>query len=100
MSIKREELEARMRAAAGGATRELPPIGTAPAPTGRRKPPKYTVLLEAPDRAALKRLAEECGHRLGRDIDRADVFRGLIRLADRDITVLAGLIGELSEPSR
>jgi hypothetical protein len=91
------DLAARLRGAATGPA-------PAPAPVSRPAPPprpagpeapartKFTMLLEPADADALEEITTLLGRQLGRrKVDRSEALRGLVRLARRDLSILAQL---------
>jgi hypothetical protein len=71
-----------------------PASGGAPART------KYTMLLTDADADDLDEVVALVARQLGRRrVDRSEVLRGLVRLARRDLALLAQLAEELSGPA-
>jgi hypothetical protein len=71
-----------------------PAAAAAPART------KYTMLLTDADADDLDEVVRLVARQLGRRrVDRSEVLRGLVRLARRDLTLLAQLAEELSGPA-
>ncbi|MCA1224067.1 hypothetical protein [Streptomyces sp. 8L] len=64
-----------------------PPAPEQPAP----KPSKYTLLLDEEDALALDFLALDLRRRLGRPVDKSEILRTLIRLADTESFVTESL---------
>ena len=93
------DLAARMRGAA--VARPATPRAAAPA-AGAVKPArtKYTMLLSDADADDLDAVVALLSRQLGRRrVDRSEAIRGLVRLARRDLTLLAQLAEELSGPA-
>ena len=93
------DLAARMRGAAVGRAAASPAVPTA----GAGKPGnrvKYTMLMSEQDSADLDAVVALLGRQLGRRrVDRSEALRGLVRLARRDLALLAQLAEELGGPA-
>ncbi|MBY6307894.1 hypothetical protein [Streptomyces clavuligerus] len=70
-----------------GRTAERQNGTTAPAP----KPSKYTLLLDQDDALTLDQLALTLRRRTGRPVDKSEILRTLIRIADQDDRVTEAL---------
>lgn len=89
--------------ATGPAATPAPATAARPTPAapaaGKTPRTKFTMLLAASDVAALDEVTALLGRQLGRRrVDRSAALRGLVRLARRDLSLLAQLAEELSGP--
>jgi hypothetical protein len=81
-------------AAPASASRPAPPQSPA---AGKPPRTKFTMLLDQGDVAALDEVTALLSRQLGRRrVDRSEALRGLMRLARRDLSLLAQLAEELS----
>jgi hypothetical protein len=72
------------------------PAPAQPATAGRGARTKFTMLLDQGDVAALDEVTALLSRQLGRRrVDRSEALRGLVRLARRDLSLLAQLADEL-----
>jgi hypothetical protein len=71
-----------------------------PGPSAPPKPSKYTLLLDQDDALTLDQLALTLRRRTGRPVDKSEILRALIRLADTDPAVSDGLTKSLSPDRR
>lgn len=94
------DLAARMRGAAVATPRPAPPRAAPPAGAGKPARTKYTMLLTDADATDLDGVVELLRRQLGRRrVDRSEVLRGLVRLARRDLSLMAALAEELTGPA-
>jgi hypothetical protein len=99
MPERPSDIVARMRGAATGRATTPPaaPAAGAAKPAGRVK---YTMLMSEQDSADLDAVVALLGRQLGRRrVDRSEALRGLVRLARRDLALLAQLAEELGGPA-
>jgi hypothetical protein len=86
-----------MRGAAANQPRSAAPQVARPASAATPARTKYTMLLTDADADDLDDVVRLVARQLGRRrVDRSEVLRGLVRLARRDLTLLAQLSEELS----
>jgi hypothetical protein len=86
-----------MRGAAVSQPRSAAPPVARPAAAGVPARTKYTMLLTDADADDLDEVVRLVARQLGRRrVDRSEVLRGLVRLARRDLALLAQLAEELS----
>jgi hypothetical protein len=99
------DLAARLRGAATGPAPASAP-GARPAPahsagSGAPARTKYTMLLTDADARDLDEVVDLLRRQLGRRrVDRSEALRGLVRIARRDLSILAQLSEELSGTAR
>jgi hypothetical protein len=100
------DLAARLRGAAtapAAAPRPAAPRAARPAALAAADKPartKYTMLLTDADASDLDGVVELLRRQLGRRrVDRSEVLRGLVRLARRDLSLMAALAEELTGPA-
>jgi hypothetical protein len=93
------DLVGRMRGAATAPAAAPAPVSSPPvvAPSAAGKKTKFTMLLDQGDVAALDEVTVLLSRQLGRRrVDRSEALRGLVRLARRDLSLLAQLAEELA----